>query len=91
MFFAYAVVTVDSVELFVQKSQLTEDALKFLGDPVNIQPYDGFFNYLKGLPNTLKLNEEAVCDNTLNLSRTNLSFCRKFLLATRLVWLSQNL
>jgi len=58
VFFSYAVVTVNSVELFVEKSQLSEDALKYLGDNVNIQPYDAFFDYLKQLPASLTLNKE---------------------------------
>ncbi|KAG5645493.1 hypothetical protein DXG03_005901 [Asterophora parasitica] len=45
-------------ELFVEKAQLTKDALKYLGDNVNIQPYDAFFKYLKQLPNNLSLDEE---------------------------------
>ncbi|KAF5383143.1 hypothetical protein D9615_005019 [Tricholomella constricta] len=58
VFFAYAVVTVDSVELFVEKAQLAEDALKYLGNDVNIQPYSAFFDYLKQLPNGLTLDKE---------------------------------
>ncbi|GLB39134.1 putative peptidase M24B family protein [Lyophyllum shimeji] len=59
VFFAYAVVTHSSVELFVEKSQLTDDARKYLGDNVNIHPYDAFWDYLRELPDNLTLNEES--------------------------------
>ncbi|KAG5651634.1 hypothetical protein H0H81_007977 [Sphagnurus paluster] len=58
VFFAYAVVSVDSVELFVEKTQLGADTLEYLAGNVNIQPYNAFFDYLKQLPNNLVLNEE---------------------------------
>lgn len=61
MFFAYAVITADSVNLFVEKTQLSDDALRHLGDDIKIRPYDAFFGYLKELPIVLTLDEEAVC------------------------------
>ena len=62
VFFAYAVVTPDSVELFIQKSQLGDAALEYLGTTANIHPYDTFFDWLKQLPSKLKLDEESVRD-----------------------------
>lgn len=56
VFFAYAVVTLDSVELFIQKSQLDDAALQYLRETINIRPYDTFFSYLKQLPGHLKLD-----------------------------------
>lgn len=47
VFFAYAVVTQDSVTLFVEKDQLDEAARQTLGDAVVIQPYSSFFDYLR--------------------------------------------
>jgi len=57
VFFAYAVVTSNSVELFLHKSQIDDAALQYLGNTVNIRPYDAFFSYLKQLPSQLKLDE----------------------------------
>ena len=53
-------VTVDSVELFVNKAQLDEAAFNYVGQFANIQPYEAFFEYLKQLPPRLKLDAEAV-------------------------------
>jgi hypothetical protein len=54
------VVTPDSVELFIQKSQMDDAALQYLGNTINIRPYDTFFSYLKQLPSQLKLDEASV-------------------------------
>ncbi|KAG6820930.1 hypothetical protein H0H93_009704 [Arthromyces matolae] len=59
VFFSYAVVTVDSVNLFVEETQLDKDVLTHLGEAVNIHPYGAFFDYLKTLPSVLTLDEEA--------------------------------
>ncbi|KAG5727471.1 hypothetical protein E4T56_gene12037 [Termitomyces sp. T112] len=59
VFFAYAVITAHSVNLFVEKTQLSDDALKHLGDDIKIRPYDTFFGYLQELPSVLTLDEEA--------------------------------
>ncbi|KAG6866506.1 hypothetical protein C0991_003050 [Blastosporella zonata] len=70
VFFAYAVVTLDSVNLFVEKAQLSQDSLKYLGDDINIRPYDTFFDYLKQLPSVLTLDEEkkVLIGNTASLA-----------------------
>lgn len=55
VFFAYAVVTPDKVVLFIEKEQLDESARAYLGDAVEIQPYNEIFNYLKQLAQSLDL------------------------------------
>ncbi|KAF8632157.1 hypothetical protein AX17_004898 [Amanita inopinata Kibby_2008] len=59
VFFAYAVVTTDSTVLFIEEEKLTAEIRQTLGNAVEIRPYDGFFNYLQSLPNTLELNESS--------------------------------
>ncbi|KAF8156834.1 Creatinase/aminopeptidase [Crassisporium funariophilum] len=59
VFFAYAVVTTDTVTLFIKKDQLSEDAVTYLGDHVEIKPYDAFFSHLNGLAGTLKLTDDS--------------------------------
>ncbi|KAG6909923.1 hypothetical protein DXG01_014443 [Tephrocybe rancida] len=59
VFFAYAVITLDSINLFVEKAQLSADALGFLGEDINIHPYNAIFDYVKQLPSVLTLNKEA--------------------------------
>ncbi|KJA26862.1 hypothetical protein HYPSUDRAFT_36019 [Hypholoma sublateritium FD-334 SS-4] len=59
VFFAYAVVTTNSVFLFINESQLDQSAKSYLKDHVEIKPYNAFFDYLKQLPSTLELNENS--------------------------------
>ncbi|KAF8176460.1 Creatinase/Prolidase N-terminal domain-containing protein [Pholiota molesta] len=59
VFFAYAVVTTDKVILFVNDKQLDASAKNYLGTSVEIQPYDAFFAYLKSLPSSLDLKDDA--------------------------------
>ena len=56
VFFAYSVITKDTAVLFIESKQLDEDARKYLGDAVEIRPYEDIFDYLKGLPETLGLD-----------------------------------
>ena len=60
VFFAYAVVTKDKTLLFIRQEQLNDAARQYLGDHVEIKPYDSFFDYLKGLAGTLDLGAESV-------------------------------
>ena len=60
MFFSYAVITQDTVTLFVDPAQIDDVVRKHLGPEVEIQTYDSFFQYLKGLGNSLGLKEDAV-------------------------------
>lgn len=68
VFFAYAVVTANSVVLFLNESQLDQSAKSYLKDHVEIKPYDAFFDYLKQLPPTLELNEDSVCSDDFAVS-----------------------
>ena len=60
VFFAYAVVTHDDVILFIDGDQLDDSVRKHLGEDIKVQPYSSFFQYLKGLPQSLGLSEAAV-------------------------------
>ena len=60
VFFAYAVVTINYVELFVNKAQLDEAAFNYVKQVANIQSYETFFEYLKQLPPHLKFDAGAV-------------------------------
>ncbi|RXW19463.1 hypothetical protein EST38_g6388 [Candolleomyces aberdarensis] len=56
VFFAYSVVTKDSTVLFIESKKLDEAARKYLGDAVQIRPYEDIFDYLKSLPGALGLD-----------------------------------
>jgi hypothetical protein len=60
VFFAYSVVTTEKTLLFIRQEQLNDAARQYLGDHVEIRPYDSFFDYLKGLAGTLALGAESV-------------------------------
>lgn len=49
VFFAYAVVSADSVHLFIDPSQVGQDVRVQLGREVQLLPYDEFIPYLKEL------------------------------------------
>lgn len=49
VFFSYAVVTPDSVALYVDSHKLSGEAKSLLGDKVSIRPYDAIFSDLKAL------------------------------------------
>lgn len=61
--------TPDKVVLFIEKEQLDESARAYLGDAVEIQPYNEIFNYLKQLAQSLDLvgdnKDEGVCVNPI--------------------------
>ncbi|KAJ2936840.1 hypothetical protein H1R20_g241, partial [Candolleomyces eurysporus] len=56
VFFAYSVITKDSTVLFIESKKLDEAARKYLGDAVEIRPYEEIFDYLKSLPGALGLD-----------------------------------
>lgn len=59
VFFSYAIVTKDSVKLFVGQSCLDADALKTLEDgKVEVLPYEGIF---ETLPSLQLCTGEEVC------------------------------
>ena len=60
VFFAYTVITTEKTLLFIRQEQLNDAAREYLGDQVEIRPYDSFFDYLKGLAGTLDLGAESV-------------------------------
>jgi Xaa-Pro aminopeptidase len=49
VFFAYAVVSADHAQLFVEPAQLSQDVRSQLGKEVQLHPYDEFIPYLKQL------------------------------------------
>ena len=49
VFFAYAVVSADHTQLFVDPAQLSQDVRAQLGQEVQLHPYDEFIPYLKQL------------------------------------------
>lgn len=52
--------TTHKVTLFIDIDQLTQDALGYLGDLVEVKPYTSFFDYLKELPTSLELDDKSV-------------------------------
>ena len=53
-------ITTEKTLLFIRQEQLNDAAREYLGDQVEIRPYDSFFDYLKGLAGTLDLGAESV-------------------------------
>ena len=51
-------ITTDKTVLFIREEQLNETARQYLGNHVEIKPYDSFFDYLKGLAGTLDLGTD---------------------------------
>jgi Xaa-Pro aminopeptidase len=60
VFFAYTVITHDSITLFVDPAQIDDVVRNHLGPEVDIQPYDSFFQFLEGLGDKLGLKKDAV-------------------------------
>jgi hypothetical protein len=54
------VITTEKTLLFIRQEQLNDAARQYLGDHVEIRPYDSFFDYLKGFAGTLDLGAESV-------------------------------
>ncbi|KAI5306705.1 hypothetical protein KEM56_007514 [Ascosphaera pollenicola] len=53
VFFAYAAVTPTTVDLYIDEEKLTPEVREYLGDKVNIKPYDSFFSGIRALGETL--------------------------------------
>ena len=53
-------ITPDKVALFVNDKQLDESAKKYLGQNVELHPYESFFEYLKDLASSLNLGADYV-------------------------------
>ncbi|TEB29897.1 putative Xaa-Pro aminopeptidase P [Coprinellus micaceus] len=56
VFFAYAAVETDRTILFIESKQLDDAAKQYLGNDVEIRPYEELFTYLKSLPKALGLD-----------------------------------
>lgn len=56
VFFAYAAVETDRTILFIESKQLDDAAKQYLGNDVEIRPYEEIFTYLKSLPKALSLD-----------------------------------
>jgi len=59
VFFAYAVVSPDSAQLFVDPTQINQDVRAQLGQEVQLLPYDEFFPHLKKLGAGLRVRWHA--------------------------------
>ncbi len=49
VFFAFALITMDQVTLFVNGAKLSATVKNHLGESVQIQPYDQVYQHIKGL------------------------------------------
>ncbi|KII91342.1 hypothetical protein PLICRDRAFT_38090 [Plicaturopsis crispa FD-325 SS-3] len=58
VFFAYAVITHESVALFVENEQIDDAVHGHLSSAVEIHPYNSFFQYLKGLSKSLNAGKQ---------------------------------
>jgi hypothetical protein len=78
VFFAYTVITTEKTLLFIRQEQLNDAARQYLGDQVEIRPYDSFFDHLKGLAGTLNLGDESVrLPSVRNIHQLKKKICRK--------------
>lgn len=53
-------ITPDKVVLFIEDKQLDESAKEYLGQYVELKPYESFFEYLKDLASSLNLGVDYV-------------------------------
>ena len=60
VFYAYAVVTLDDVVLFVDSEQLRDDTKKHLSDAVIVKSYEEIFDYLKSLQANALVSKDKV-------------------------------
>jgi len=60
VFFAYAVVSADDAQLFVDPAQLSQDVRAQLGQEVQLRPYDEFIPYLKQLGTGLQEGQKVL-------------------------------
>ncbi|EPS95616.1 hypothetical protein FOMPIDRAFT_1025722 [Fomitopsis schrenkii] len=59
VFFAYAVLTHEKAQLFLNPTQVTDDLRRHLGEHVDIHPYDSFFSYLSNLGAEIGLHKKS--------------------------------
>ena len=71
MFFAYAVITPTTAELYVDESKLTPEAKAHLGEDVITKPYDSIFADAKALSTTRKQAAESDPDSFQKFTLSN--------------------
>ncbi|KAI5282326.1 hypothetical protein KEM54_002838, partial [Ascosphaera aggregata] len=57
VFFAYAIVTPTMVDLYIDEEKLTPEVREYLGDKVNIKPYNSIFSDMEALGAALDVSE----------------------------------
>jgi Xaa-Pro aminopeptidase len=78
VFFGYAVVTADSTTLFLDPAQISEDVRSYLGQDVQLRPYDTFIPYLKDLGADLQVRGHTSFRPNLWCSGLCLRMARRF-------------
>ncbi|KAL2914421.1 hypothetical protein HK105_205988 [Polyrhizophydium stewartii] len=71
VFFAYAIVAVDSVSLFIKESKITPEVKAHLGDKVAVKPYEAVFDSLRAFKVSLveaKSAEKVWVDSRCSLA-----------------------
>lgn len=63
VFFSYAVISADSVVLFIQKESLDIQSISSALDGVKIKPYDEIWTYLTTLGASLTESAQVCCPN----------------------------
>ncbi|KZT70390.1 putative Xaa-Pro aminopeptidase P [Daedalea quercina L-15889] len=59
VFFAYAVLTPEKAQIFLNPEQIDDALCKHLGDDVDIHPYDSFFSYLSDIGAEIGLHKKS--------------------------------
>ncbi|KAF9212237.1 hypothetical protein BGZ59_007050 [Podila verticillata] len=68
VFFAYAVITPTSVNLYLQPESVTSNVREHLGSDITIKPYDSIFDDLQDLSSTLPQGEKVLLGTRTNLA-----------------------
>jgi len=69
VFFSYAIVTADYVNLYLQEKSVSPEAREHLGSEVTIKPYETVFDDLRAISSSLQANKQKFLLGT----RTNLA------------------
>ena len=80
VFFSYALVTVDTAILYIDKTKLSPEVIEHLGDDVKIQPYDAIFEDAK----TTAAKLDAESKSTEGGSSTSPK--RRIMISTKASW-----
>jgi Xaa-Pro aminopeptidase len=78
VFFGYAVVTVHGAALFLDPSQVNQDVRSYLGQDVQLRPYNTFIPYLKELGADLQVRDHVSCRANLRCSPLGSRIARRF-------------